>query len=158
MHSTSYSILKNHYLSRQRFCELVESLMISDTITYEEIRKITLDTHGIVHPSWLTKRRNRITRGLYRLPIKIPKEFMSTFIKLLDDLDSIPSAKEYKVLSLIYGIKDGIFRTYEEVGKEMGLSKQRIHQVERMALTKFEVNSTENMNFKMLVKNAPSKS
>jgi len=38
------------------------------------------------------------------------------------------------VLTRRYGLEDGEFRTLSEVGKEMGLSRERVRQIEREAL------------------------
>jgi len=44
--------------------------------------------------------------------------------------------REAKVLSLRFGLKDGISWTLEEVGKEMGVTRERIRQIEAQALRK----------------------
>ncbi|HQA67934.1 MAG TPA: sigma-70 family RNA polymerase sigma factor, partial [Aggregatilineales bacterium] len=50
--------------------------------------------------------------------------------RVLNDL--LP--REAEILRLRFGLKDGIPQTLEQVGKAMGLSRERIRQIERQAL------------------------
>ena len=43
--------------------------------------------------------------------------------------------RERRVLALRYGIMDGRFRTLEEVGKEIGMTRERARQIESEALS-----------------------
>jgi RNA polymerase primary sigma factor len=44
--------------------------------------------------------------------------------------------REYTVLALLYGWRDGQTRTWEEVGRFLGVSRERIRQLEARALQK----------------------
>ena len=46
--------------------------------------------------------------------------------------------REQKVIMLRYGVDDGYPRTLEEVGKEFGVSRERIRQIESVALNKMK--------------------
>jgi RNA polymerase primary sigma factor len=52
--------------------------------------------------------------------------------EILQDL----SPREQKILSMRFGLKDGITHTLEEVGKEFGVTRERIRQIEAKALEK----------------------
>jgi RNA polymerase primary sigma factor len=52
--------------------------------------------------------------------------------EILDDL----SPKERRILEMRHGLNDGVMRTLEEVGKEFGVTRERIRQIEAKALEK----------------------
>jgi RNA polymerase primary sigma factor len=51
------------------------------------------------------------------------------------ELDNL-SPREQEVLEMRFGLKDGRSRTLEEVGREMGVTRERIRQIEAKALRK----------------------
>jgi RNA polymerase primary sigma factor len=51
---------------------------------------------------------------------------------ILSDL----SPKERKILEMRHGLMDGIYHTLEEVGREFGVTRERIRQIEAKALEK----------------------
>ena len=52
-----------------------------------------------------------------------------------DVLDSL-TGRERRVLQLRFGLEDGRSRTLEEVGREFGVTRERIRQIEAKALRK----------------------
>lgn len=51
--------------------------------------------------------------------------------------------RESKVIKLRYGLEDGRIRTLEEIGNELGLTKERIRQIELAALKKLKTKITK---------------
>lgn len=60
-------------------------------------------------------------------------EILKTHI--VDILDTL-NPRERRVIELRYGLKDSKIRTLEEVGKEFGVTRERIRQIEAKALRK----------------------
>jgi len=62
--------------------------------------------------------------------------------QLKDILDTLQD-RERRVLSLRFGLDDGVSRTLEEVGKEFGVTRERIRQIEAKALKKLKEKSAQ---------------
>ncbi|MCD4811058.1 sigma-70 family RNA polymerase sigma factor [bacterium] len=58
---------------------------------------------------------------------------------ILDELQD----RERRVLELRFGLEDGVSRTLEEVGREFGVTRERIRQIEAKALKKLKEKSTK---------------
>ena len=48
------------------------------------------------------------------------------------------SPRERKILEMRFGLVDGVTHTLEEVGKEFGVTRERIRQIEAKALDKIK--------------------
>ena len=62
----------------------------------------------------------------------LKKDNILEITKLLDNL----SSRERLVLQLRFGLSDGKNRTLEDIGKMLGLTRERIRQIEKKALSK----------------------
>ncbi|VAW31890.1 RNA polymerase sigma factor RpoD [hydrothermal vent metagenome] len=104
-----------------------------------QIEKINQDTLSLENPVG-DGDDERSTLGDFIADDKLPspvqessERILSTQVKdILGDL----SPKERKILELRHGLSDGIYHTLEEVGREFGVTRERIRQIEAKALEK----------------------
>jgi RNA polymerase sigma factor (sigma-70 family) len=61
--------------------------------------------------------------------------------RMHDAFSMVLADRQRFVLARRYGLEDGEFRTLSEVGKEMGLSRERVRQIEREALIRLREQS-----------------
>lgn len=74
-----------------------------------------------------------------------PEEYAtSEYLKnqLHDILDTLQD-REKRVLTLRFGLDDGVSRTLEEVGREFGVTRERIRQIEAKALKRLKEKSSQ---------------
>ena len=65
----------------------------------------------------------------------VRREMKATLDYLLGTLND----RQQQVLRLHYGMEDGICYSLDQIGKQLGISKERARQIERQALEKLQV-------------------
>ena len=64
----------------------------------------------------------------------VRRELCNTLEGLLGALE----ARQNQILRLHFGMEDGICHSLEEIGKQLGISKERARQIERQAMDKLQ--------------------
>ena len=64
----------------------------------------------------------------------VRRELKETMESLLTRLNP----RQQQILRLRYGMEDGVCRSFEEIGKTLGVSKERVRQIERQAMDKLQ--------------------
>lgn len=133
-------------LGRDPLAEEVSTEMGLDVEKIYNIEKINQDTISLENP--VGDEDDKSTLGDFIADDKItpPDQDASRriladqIVEILDDL----SPKERKILAMRNGLEDGIYHTLEEVGKEFGVTRERIRQIEAKALEKIRQHGKAN--------------
>ena len=107
-----------------------------------QIEKINRDTLSLENPVG-SDDDERSTLGDFIPDDKIPSPVQESSERILGEqvrsILSDLSPKERKILEMRHGLMDGIYHTLEEVGREFGVTRERIRQIEAKALEKIRM-------------------
>lgn len=125
-------------LGRDPLPEEVAAEMDLEVEKIHNIEKINQDTISLENP--VGDDDDKSTLGDFIADDKIMSPDQETSQRILADqiagiLGDL-SPKEKKILEMRHGLEDGIYHTLEEVGREFGVTRERIRQIEAKAIDK----------------------
>ena len=134
-------------LGRDPLAEEIATEMGLDVEKIYNIEKINQDTISLESPVG-EEGDDRSTLGDFVKDDKIRSPDQEASRRILADqvrdiLDDL-TPKERKILAMRNGLEDGIYHTLEEVGKEFGVTRERIRQIEAKALEKIRQHEKAN--------------
>ena len=125
-------------LGREPMSEEIATEMGIEVEKVNHIEKISQDTISLELPIGDDDDRSRLSDFISDDKIVSPDQEVSHSIltdQITEILDTL-SEKERKILEMRHGLLDGTYHTLEEVGKEFGVTRERIRQIEAKALEK----------------------
>jgi RNA polymerase primary sigma factor len=125
-------------LGRDPMPEEIATEMDVEVEKIYQIEKISQDTISLELPIGDDDDRSRLSDFISDDKIIAPDQEVAHSIltdQITEILDAL-SDKERKILEMRHGLMDGTYHTLEEVGKEFGVTRERIRQIEAQALEK----------------------
>ena len=130
----------------------------TEGLSDELINRLTKVNNLRVLPSFETKKFDSDNLNLDSIYYHLETEYMHKLLKdkvakhsnftdeCIELIVSSLKTQELKVITNRYGLVDGIFRTQKEVGTFLGISRQRVSQIESKAIKKIRISkSLENL-------------
>ena len=128
-------------LGREPMPEEIATEMGVEVEKIYQIEKISQDTISLELPVGDEDDRSRLSDFISDETITAPDQEVSHGIltdQIMEILDTL-SEKERKILEMRHGLLDGTYHTLEEVGREFGVTRERIRQIEAKALEKIRL-------------------
>ena len=125
-------------LGREPLAEEIAVEMNMPIEKIRQIRRISQETLSLESP--IIQSDSETVIGEFVADEKtLPPDRLAALKVLKDHINTILldlTEREQKILRMRFGLDDGVFHTLEEVGKEFGVTRERIRQVEAKALEK----------------------
>ena len=131
-------------LGREPLTEEVAAEMNMEIAKVRHIEKIAQDTVSLESPVGEDDEDSVLGEFIVDEKTISPLQHASRRL-LRDQLMSVIrelTPREQKILAMRFGLEDGITHTLEEVGKEFGVTRERIRQIEAKALERIRTHKT----------------
>ncbi|MBI2055868.1 MAG: sigma-70 family RNA polymerase sigma factor [Candidatus Sungbacteria bacterium] len=131
-------------LGREPLAEEIASEMGLEVEKVRHIEKIEQDTVSLEAPVGEDDEDSVLGEFIVDEKTLSPSQVAARRL-LRDQLMTIISEltpREQKILSMRFGLEDGVTHTLEEVGKEFGVTRERIRQIEAKALERIRMHDT----------------
>lgn len=122
-------------LGREPLPQEIAVEMGVDVEKVHTIEKIDQSTASLDKPTDNDDEKSTLSEFIADDKIDSPDQDVSRRIlrEQIDEILGDLSPKERKILAMRHGLDDGVMRTLEEVGKEFGVTRERIRQIEAKA-------------------------
>ena len=147
---SKYTQCKRRLLQELGREPLAEEIAIEMSIPVEKvhhIQKISQDVISLEAPVGEEDDDSTLSEFIEDLQSLTPAQIASHAL-LKDRISEILKElgeREQKILKMRFGLEDGITHTLEEVGKEFGVTRERIRQIEAKALARIRSDSKSNL-------------
>lgn len=134
---------KNAFFVKNGRYPCVEEISMNLNLSIEYIKKYLTERNSIVYfEDTIDGEDKKFKYEKYLIDEKavnpceytVRKITLEEVTRMLADLNE----NEKNVIMMRYGLNDGIFKTLEEIGQELGVTRERIRQIETKALLKLK--------------------
>ncbi|OHA51869.1 MAG: RNA polymerase sigma factor RpoD [Candidatus Terrybacteria bacterium RIFCSPLOWO2_01_FULL_40_23] len=128
-------------LGREPLAEEIAAEMQVEVEKVRHIMKISQDTVSLEAPVGEGEEDSTLGEFIEDEKELLPSQMAAREL-LRDEIKEILkdlSPREQKILTMRFGLEDGITHTLEEVGKEFGVTRERIRQIEAKALERIRM-------------------
>ncbi len=134
-------------LGREPLAEEIAIEMSMPVEKIHHIQKISQDVISLEAPVGEEDEDSTLSEFIEDVQSLTPSQIASSALlkerisQILVDL----TPREQKILQMRFGLEDGVTHTLEEVGKEFGVTRERIRQIEAKALTRIKAHDKSHL-------------